>query len=153
MSLAFDHPDALKLIADLQQEYVTRYGEEDATPVDPAEFAPPDGHFYVGYLDGAPVACGGWRAHDGPAPDFEPGDAEMKRMYVVLSARGKGLSRVLLAELEGSARTAGRRRMVLETGTLQPEAISLYTSSGYTGIPKFGHYRHTEESVCFAKLL
>lgn len=153
VTIAFDHPDAQKLIAEVQQEYVVRYGEQDATPVDPLEFAPPDGHFFVGYLDGVAIACGGWRAHDGPAPEFRPGDAEMKRMYVAASARGNGLARQLLAELERSATAAGRTRMVLETGTRQPEAIALYTSTGYLEIPKFGHYRHDPASVCFAKPL
>ncbi|GDY55981.1 hypothetical protein SVIO_066040 [Streptomyces violaceusniger] len=44
-------------------------------------------------------------------------------------------------------------RMVLETGTEQPEAIALYTSSGYTPVTKFGLYRFEETSRCYAKLL
>ncbi|PXY27061.1 GNAT family N-acetyltransferase [Prauserella muralis] len=150
---AFDHPDAVKLIDLVQQEYVTRYGEPDVTPVDPADFAPPRGLFVVGYLDGVPVACGGWRAHDGPAPEFRHGDAELKRMFVVPDARGKGFARALLAELERTAALAGRTRAVLETGTEQPEAIALYRSAGYTDIPKFGVYKHTPESICLAKEL
>lgn len=151
VNLGFGHPDAQKLISEVQQEYVVRYGEEDGTPTDPAEFAAPLGRFFVGYLDGTPVACGGWRAHDGPAPEFRPGDAEIKRMYVSATARGNGHSRQLLAVLERSAAAAGRQRIVLETGTRQPEAIGLYRSAGYAEIPKFGHYRHTPESVCFGK--
>lgn len=153
VTIAYDHPDAQKLIAEVQQEYVVRYGEPDVSPVDPEQFAPPQGQFYVGYSDGVPVACGGWRAHDGPAPDFQPGDAEMKRLYVSANLRGNGLSRRMLAELERSAADAGRTRMVLETGVVQPEAIGLYTASGYTRIPKFGYYKHTDESICFAKHL
>jgi GNAT superfamily N-acetyltransferase len=149
----YDSPDAVKLVAEVQQEYVARYGDEDATPTDPAEFAPPLGRFLVGYLDGVPVACGGWRAHDGDEPDFLDGDAEMKRMYVVSCARGRGFARQVLAALEESALAAGRRRMVLETGTAQPEAIALYTSSGYVPIPKFGHYRCADGSRCFGKPL
>jgi hypothetical protein len=42
---------------------------------------------------------------------------------------------------------------VLETGTKQPEAIALYTSSGYTPAVKFGLYRCHEESRCFARPL
>ena len=53
---AFDNPDAVKLIAEVQQEYVVRYGGEDGTPVDPAEFAPPRGLFLVAYVDGTPAA-------------------------------------------------------------------------------------------------
>ncbi|MGW0523630.1 GNAT family N-acetyltransferase [Crossiella sp. NPDC003009] len=149
--LAYDHPDATALIAEVQQEYVLRYGEEDITPVDPADFAPPRGLFLVGYLDGVPAVCGGWRAHDSDEPGFTDGDAELKRMYVVSAARGRGLARQLLAELERLALAAGRRRMVLETGIEQPEAIALYTSSGYAPIAKFGVYACHESSRCFGK--
>ncbi|QUF02871.1 GNAT family N-acetyltransferase [Actinosynnema pretiosum subsp. pretiosum] len=151
--IAYDHPDAAKLIADLQQVYVDRYGDQDITPVDPEEFAAPHGHFLVGYLDGAPVACGGWRAHDTAFDSVVPGDAELKRMYVVESARGRGLARLVLAALEEAASAAGRRRLVLETGTLQPEAIALYTRAGYRRIPNFGVYRCEPNSLCFAKEL
>ncbi|TNC20309.1 GNAT family N-acetyltransferase [Amycolatopsis alkalitolerans] len=145
----FDHPDAVKLIDGVQREYVTRYGGPDETPVDPAEFALPQGIFLVGYLDGVPVACGGWRAHETP----RPGDAEIKRMYVVESARGKGFARAVLAELERTAREAGHRRAVLETGMKQPEALALYESSGYVGIRGFGHYRHETLSRYYGKEL
>ena len=40
---AYDHPDSVKMIADLQQVYVERYGDVDITPVDPAQFAAPLG--------------------------------------------------------------------------------------------------------------
>lgn len=152
-AVAYDHPDALTLIDQVQAEYVRRYGGKDATPVEPAEFAPPRGLFLVGYAGGVPVACGGWRAHDSHEPDFRDGDAEIKRMYVVPLARGRGLARALLAELERSALAAGRRRVVLETGTEQPEAIALYTSSGYTAIPNFGLHRNSPRNRCFGKTL
>jgi GNAT superfamily N-acetyltransferase len=86
-------------------------------------------------------------------PEFAEGDAEVKRMYVVPAARGRRLSRVLLTELERRAVAAGQRRLVLETGTRQPEAIGLYTSSGYSEIPRFGVYRRDPRSRCFGKLL
>jgi len=140
----YDHPDAVALIAEVQQEYVVRYGEPDMTPVDPAEFAPPTGLFLVGYLDGAPVCCGGWRVHGDH-------DAELKRMYVTAAARGKGLARTILAALEQTALAAGRAALVLETGTKQPEAIALYTSAGYVEIPRFGHYADAPESVHLGK--
>jgi GNAT superfamily N-acetyltransferase len=149
----YDDPDAVKLIAEVQQEYVQRYGGEDDTPVDPAEFAPPAGLFVVGYLGETPVACGGWRAHDTPEPLFADGDAEVKRMYVASSVRRRGYARLILAELERTATERGRRRMVLETGTAQPEAIALYTSAGYTAIPKFGQYRCHTSSRCYGKML
>lgn len=152
-TVALDHPDALKLITEVQQEYVVRYGSPDRTPVDPAEFTEPAGLFLIGYLGDSPVACGGWRSHDGPQPEFQVGDAEMKRLYVSADARGRGYARTMLARLEETAREAGRVRMVLETGTRQPEAIELYQSSGYDFIPKFGVYRCDPESVCMGRSL
>ncbi|HEX4723557.1 MAG TPA: GNAT family N-acetyltransferase [Pseudonocardiaceae bacterium] len=149
----YDDPDAGKLIADVQEEYVRRYGGEDSTPVDPAEFSAPAGLFLVGYVGATPVACGGWRAHDTPEPFFDDGDAEVKRMYVAASVRRRGYARMILAELERTAADRGRRRMVLETGTAQPEAIALYTSAGYTAIRKFGQYRGYENSRCYGKML
>ena len=147
----YDHPDAVKLTQQVQQEYVARYGGEDATPVDPREFDPPAGLFLVGYVDGSPVASGGWRAQDGNSEGFRDGDAELKRMYVSPDQRGKGYARRILAALEDSARRAGRTRMVLETGLAQPEALALYRSCGYTDVPKFGFYRCSPSSVCLGK--
>ncbi|MCP2247081.1 GNAT family N-acetyltransferase [Lentzea aerocolonigenes] len=145
---AYDHPDSVKLIADLQQVFVERYGDEDVTPVDPAQFAAPLGYFVVGYLDGTPVSCGGWRVHS----ELEDA-AEIKRMYVADALRGKGLSRLILSNLEDTARAAGHRRMVLETGLRQPEAIGLYLATGYEPIDNFGVYRDHPESRCFGKSL
>jgi GNAT superfamily N-acetyltransferase len=150
----FDHPDSLRLIAEIQQVYVERYGSEDATEVDPREFDAPDGFFVVGYVGGKPVACGGWRrrhAREGDA--LRDGDAEVKRMYVAAAHRGKGHARTVLAELERTAAAAGLQRMVLETGTEQPEAIALYASSGYAPMPAFGEYADSPASRYFAKLL
>lgn len=149
----YDHPDAAKLIAEVQQVYVERYGGVDETPVERADFDPPDGVFLVGYQGDDAVACGAWRAHDGPEPDFRPGDAELKRMYVADSARGRGFARLILSELERTAEVCGRTRVVLETGLEQPEAIALYRSSGYAEIPKFGIYRNEDSSRCFGKEL
>ncbi|MCQ4041111.1 GNAT family N-acetyltransferase [Streptantibioticus rubrisoli] len=146
-AVRYDHPDAVALTERVQQEYVQRYGEPDLTPMDPAQFDPPGGLFLVCYLDGEPVATGGWRAQDAAGDGHEDGDAELKRMYVVPQARGRGLARRVLAELEASAAAAGRRRMVLETGELQPEAITLYTSCGYAPVAGFGVYRDAPLAV------
>lgn len=154
-TVSFDHPDAVRLNARVQREYDVRYGEGgDATPLDPGMFVPPHGRYLVAYDDdGTPVATGGWRTQDENDHGYADGDAEIKRMYVVPEARGLGLSRIVLAALEDDARAAGRVRMVLETGTRQPEAISLYTSSGYEPCAKFGHYRFHDLSRCYAKPL
>ncbi|MFE6845886.1 GNAT family N-acetyltransferase [Streptomyces sp. NPDC057686] len=154
-ALPYDHPDAVKLNDQVQLEYQARYGGEgDVTPLDPAMFAPPDGLYLLAYdASGTPMASGGWRSQDENDEGYADGDAELKRMYVVPEARGLGLARRILAELEADARAAGRTRMVLETGDQQPEAIALYLSSGYTLSAKFGHYRHYDSSRCMAKPL
>ena len=149
----FDDPDAVKLRDEVQQEYIVRYGEPDATPMQPGEFDQPHGLFLVGYLDGVPVATGAWRRHDTTEPDAREGDIEIKRMYVAAGARGRGFARAVLAELERTAVAAGGRRMVLESGTVQPEALALYRSCGYDYIPNYGHYRDDARSVCLAKEL
>lgn len=153
--VSFDHADAVMLNDRVQLEYDERYGDGgDVTPLDPAMFEPPHGLYLVVYdEDGTPVATGGWRAQQKNDEGYSDGDAEIKRMYVVPEARGRGLSRLVLAALEEDARTAGRTRMVLETGLRQPEAISLYASSRYEPCTKFGHYRYEELSRCFAKPL
>lgn len=151
--VSFDHPDAMKLNDQVQAEYAVRYGDDgDATPMAAADFDPPNGVYLIAYNEaGTPVASGGWRAQDSNDEGNVDGDAELKRMYVVDGMRGRGLARRILAALEEDARAAGRRRMVLETGTKQPEAIALYTSSGYGPCAKFGYYRLYESSRCFAK--
>ncbi|MEV5435212.1 GNAT family N-acetyltransferase [Streptomyces sp. NPDC052682] len=151
----FDHPDAVKLNDEVQAEYSVRYGDGgDATPLAPSDFEPPNGLYLLAYDEhGTPVASGGWRAQDANGEGNRDGDAELKRMYVVEGMRGRGLARRILAALEEDARTAGRVRMVLETGTKQPEAVALYVSSGYEPCEKFGYYRHYESSLCFAKML
>jgi GNAT superfamily N-acetyltransferase len=153
-AVPYDHPDVALLVSAVQREYVTRYGDEDATPVDPAHFAPPHGFFTVGYVAGEPVACGGWRARDGRSDAaLRSGDAEVKRMFVHAEHRGRGYARAVLAELERTAAARGRRRAVLETGTRQPEAVALYESAGYLPVAKFGVYRHSPTSRCYAKIL
>ncbi|MCX4575551.1 MULTISPECIES: GNAT family N-acetyltransferase [unclassified Streptomyces] len=151
----FDHPDAVKLNDQVQAEYAERYGDEgDVTPLDASMFRPPLGLYLLAYDErDRPVATGGWRSQDENDEGYSDGDAELKRMYVVPEARGLGLARRILAALEDDARAAGRTRMVLETGAKQPEAVALYTSSGYAPCVKFGYYRFHDLSMCFAKPL
>jgi GNAT superfamily N-acetyltransferase len=142
----YDGPSAQLLIAQVQQEYVVRYGGPDTTPVDPQEFAPPKGRFVVGYLDVEPVAMGGLRSLDLDT-------VEIKRMFVVPRCRGRGLARVVLARLEEVAAEIGATSVVLETGLKQPEAMALYASSGYERVEGFGHYRDEPLSASYGKLL
>ncbi|CAN5677248.1 GNAT family N-acetyltransferase [soil metagenome] len=151
--MGYGHPDALRLVEEVQAEYVVRYGGPDRTPLDPLMFEPPTGSFFVGYLGDVPVASGAWRRRDDVEVFGTTTTAEVKRMYVAATARGQGLARLVLAHLERTARAAGARAMVLETGLAQPEAIALYESSGYTRVPGFGYYATAELSRCFGRLL
>jgi GNAT superfamily N-acetyltransferase len=147
------HADAMRLIEEVQQEYVVRYGGRDDTPLEPTTFDPPGGAFYVGYLADEPVVTGAWRRRDDVEAFGTAATAEIKRMYVVAARRGQGLARAMLAHLEETARAAGAEVMILETGLAQPEAIALYESSGYTPIPGFGHYAWSPANRCFARSL
>jgi ribosomal protein S18 acetylase RimI-like enzyme len=151
--VAFTDPDALLLVAEVQAEYVTRYGGPDATPLDPTMFDPPTGAFFVGYLDDVPLAMGGWRLRPDVPRLGGRLSAEIKRMYVAPLGRRRGLARAVLAHLEETARAAGADVMVLETGTAQPEAVALYESSGYEPIERFGHYAWSPKNLCYGKRL
>jgi ribosomal protein S18 acetylase RimI-like enzyme len=81
-------------------------------------------------LHGEPVGCGALKFH-GDAP------AEIKRMWVARAARGLGLGRRLLAELEAHAAARGVRTLRLETNRALVEAIGLYRAAGYREVPAF----------------
>lgn len=143
----FDAPVAQQLISAALADLGARYGGTgDDTPVDATEFEPPDGAFLIAFLAGEPVGCGGWRSHGADT-------AELKRMYTAPVARGRGVARTVLAAVERSAREQGRKRMVLECGDKQPEAIAMYTSAGYDQIPNFGFYKDAEGCVSFGRTL
>lgn len=143
----WDDPDATRLRAAQVAELAERYGADDIGAVMTAEGV-------VAMLlvreDGAPVACGALR--DASA-EQGPGTVEIKRLYVVPGARGRGLSRLAMAELEARARELGYRRLILETGVMQPEAIGLYLALGYDPIEGYGEYRDEPASRCFGKAL
>lgn len=96
----------------------------------PDQLRPPTGLFAVASLRSEPVGCGALKFH-GRRP------AELKRMWVAPAARGLGLGRRLLAELEALALAHGVRTIHLETNRNLTEAIALYRSSGYTEIAPF----------------
>jgi putative acetyltransferase len=145
----FDSPDATALCAAQQKEMRGRYGgEADIGPArEAAMFVEPVGVFLVIRDDaGRAVACGG-------VTRFDERRAELKRMYVLPEARGRGLGRRVLVELEAEARRLGYRALVLETGDRQREALGLYESSGYERIPCYPPYDSRELSLCFEKTL
>lgn len=145
--IRYDDPVVQELTREVQAEYGRRYGGDgDVSPMDPEQFVPPRGVFLLALLDGDPAGMGGWR-WGGPAA----GDAEIKRMYVREAHRRTGVARVILAELERTAVEAGVRRLVLETGNAQPEAIAMYRQAGFVDIPAFGHYASSPDAVHLAK--
>ena len=158
---AFTDPVAQALIAELQQEFVVRYGGPDETPLDPTVFEPPSGAFFVGWepvdgrasADNEAVATGAWRWRPDVVALGRSRAAEIKRMYVVPRAQRRGLARLMLAHLEQTAASAGADVMVLETGLAQPEAIALYSSSGYEPVDGFGYYRDAPMVRYFGKRL
>jgi GNAT superfamily N-acetyltransferase len=144
----FDEPAVQRLIAEAMAELSRRYGGTgDDTPVAATDFAPPKGAFVVAYdaADGQLLGCAGWRAH-GP-------DAELKRMFTMPAARGRGVARRVLQAIEESARERGCKRVILETGDRQPEAIALYLKCGYERIEDFGYYQGEEGVLSYARTL
>lgn len=104
------------------------------------------GTFLVARVDGVVVGCGAVRQRDDTT-------AEVKRMFVDPAARGRGVGRRVLAELEAWAVDAGMTRLVLEAGDRQAEAIRLYRRHGFRPIPCFGEYAAAPLSSCFEKVL
>jgi putative acetyltransferase len=140
-----DDPDFRKLVAELDEFLRILDGEEHAfynslNKIDRIK------HTVVAYENETPVGCGAIR-------EFSPESMEVKRMYVPVSYRGKGIATKVLNELETWAGELGYKKCVLETGKRQPEAIELYKKNGYTIIPNYGKYLDIENSVCFQKIL
>jgi GNAT superfamily N-acetyltransferase len=155
--IRFGAPVARMLVAQAQADLAARYGSGDANPVEAIEFDPPEGCFLVAWRDGEPVACAGWRtlSHfvdtDAGSSAFADDVAEIKRMYATPSVRGTGVAAALLTALEDSARAQGMRRLILETGMLQPEAIRFYEKSGYQRITNYGYYKDEPDCVSFGR--
>lgn len=102
-------------------------------------------HVIVAYIDEKPVGCGAIK-------EYATGVMEVKRMYVPLAMRGKGIAGEILTALEAWAQELGYEKCILETGIAQPEAIRLYEKSGYTRISNYGQYAGVENSACFEKI-
>ena len=127
-------PPAADLIEAMITELEPLYGRIDvphAPSASPADFRPPTGTFLVGFdEDGTPVCGGGVKG-------LGDGIGEIKRMYVVPGARGRGAARELLTALEAAVVELGYTRARLDTGPEQPHAEALYRSAGYADIENF----------------
>ena len=142
-------PEAARLIAALNAELMAAFPEPGAThfSLSDRQVTPGEGAFLIAYLDDLAVGCGAVRRLD-------ESTAELKRMYVNPSVRGRGIGRALVESLEREARLLGVTRIVLETGTRLAPAIKLYESMGFVRIPLFGEYTLSPNtSLCFGKSL
>jgi len=145
-SVPWDDAGATALRTAQRDELTIRYGTPDSEPgILPS--ADDIAVFYVAYDDAdTPVGCGGLR-------ELDPTEGEIKRMFVAPASRGTGVSTAILATLEEAARARGWRRLVLETGSEQPDAMRFYEREGYAPIPNYGHYVGSDLSRCYEKLL
>jgi GNAT superfamily N-acetyltransferase len=131
----FDEGDAAVLVQALHEEMAVIYDGLDMDSsnmpqVGAAELGAPHGTFLVGYEEGEPICCGGVKR-------FDEHHCELKRMYVVPHARGRGVARRLLGALEHAAAQLGYTIARLATGPRQPAARHLYESAGYVVIGNF----------------
>ncbi len=137
---SWDDADVRRLTAAQQVELRARY-DGDGEPGTPPSAADVSVVLVARDADGTAIGCGALRA-------LGDGVAEVKRMYVVPAARGRGVSKLLLAGLEDAARSRGWATLRLETGPRQPEAIALYEGAGYRAIPAFGAYVDAPDAGC-----
>jgi putative acetyltransferase len=141
----FSNSDFVFLIKKLDQYLATTDGDEHVfynqfNSIDKIKNA------LVIYEDQKPVACGAIK-------EYSAREWEVKRMYVVVQARGQGLASKVLNELEKWAKELNVKTLILETGKRQYEAIALYHKKQYLVTENFGQYQGVENSVCFAKTL
>ena len=136
VTLAVERADA-KVSLQLQQAFFADIAERysgwapaSSQGVLPSDLAPPTGVWVVAYLDRRAVGCGGLQRLDADT-------AEIRRLFLDESARGRGIGRRLLAELESRARRLGYERVRLTTGDGQAEALRLFQTAGYREIPPF----------------
>jgi DNA-binding MarR family transcriptional regulator/GNAT superfamily N-acetyltransferase len=129
-----EHPDAAHCLrsytAELGELFDGGFDPANSLLPDPGELRAPRGLFLVARLHGELVGCGGLKLPAG-AP------AEIKRLWVSPGARGLGLARRLLSELEARAARHGRDRVRLDTNKALTAATRLYRDSGYTEVPAF----------------
>ncbi len=140
---------ATELIAELSAEIAARYdfSDDGSGTFHPEDVTGGNAVFVVARFNGQPAGCGALR------PLYKTEIAEIKRMFVRPGFRGKGIAGKLLSELENTAIKMGYKKIWLETGDRQPEAIRLYQKAGYNSIQNYGIYKENTHSNCFEKIL
>lgn len=141
-----DSGDAVRLMRALDDDLRARYPGVVLHGLGPEDIKDHRLTFLVAHYDGEAIGCGAVR-------ELERGAGEVKRMFVQPAWRRRGVARQLLAALETQARKRGYGVLRLETALGQPEAIGLYQSAGYVGVPPLGEYMGNPASVCFEKRL
>lgn len=133
-----DHPDAERLVMELEDHLAARYPAESRHGFSVQQLVDQGVDFFVLREGGRPTGCGGilFVTDDGVEPY-----GEIKRMYVRDGNRGKGYGRRILQRLFDHARERGVTLLRLETGIDQVEAIGLYEAMGFRPCPPFGPYR------------
>lgn len=101
-------------------------------------------HVVLAFENNTPVGCGALKK-------FSEDTIEVKRMFVPLEYRSKGIASMLLKDLENWAAEMAYSKCILETGEKQPEAIALYKKNHYRIIPNYGQYAGVKTSICFMK--
>jgi GNAT superfamily N-acetyltransferase len=140
-----DSYDGTALITELQTYLASLYPPASQHGYSIERMAAEGLAFFIARLDGAAAGCGGVKIY--------PGYGEIKRVYVRPQFRGLGLSKQIMARLEGHAREQGVPLMRLETGIYQPEATGLYERMGYHSIPPFGEYEFDPLCLYYEKSL
>jgi putative acetyltransferase len=138
--------EALFLLKEAAIEARRLYADliDPATPMPTNPPAQPGSIYLIAFLAENPVGCGALRKIDTIT-------AEVRRMYVLSSARRIGIGRALLVRLEKEAHKLGYASLKLQTGNRQRAAMALYESYGFTRIPPFGEYVNDPISICYAK--
>ena len=116
--------------AELDRRFDAGFDPTRSISADDDELRPPAGLLLLAWLHDRPIGCGALKFH-GEAV------ADLKRMWVADAARGLGVGRRLLTELEACAAARGVRILRLETNGTLVEAIHLYRSAGYVEVPAF----------------
>jgi DNA-binding MarR family transcriptional regulator/GNAT superfamily N-acetyltransferase len=144
VEIAVEHPEGdgaqhcfNAYFTELDSRFDAGFDPAASIPAEADELLEPLGLLLVARLGDEPVGCGALKFH-ASAP------AELKRMWVAPSARGLGVGRRILRELEHRARHAGVTTVRLETNQRLTEAIKLYRASGYLEVPAFNEepYAH-----------
>lgn len=123
--------------AELARRFESGFDPAGAHPVDDEEMTPPTGFFFVAWLEGRAVGCGGLRRVDATT-------GEIKRMWTAPDARGLGVARRIIAAIEAAAREAGMTTLRLDTNKALKEAHALYRKLGFGEIERFNDNPHAD---------